>query len=167
MKWVLGNCLGAAFACSVFVLSLQASAMAKDANKIDGQAAKAAAVSDEGVYQLYQNHSWLWGKNGAAFFAVKQRQFDAWTSDKGKPGYGDGIWFIPGGGKLCYRATWHGAWGAKASMTCFEHRQAGKIIYQRKLPDGDWYAFRDRHGKSQLRYGDYASGKMKRIKAKL
>ena len=164
VKRVVGNLVGAALACSVFVV---AAATAKAANKADDQASRAAALSDAGIYQLYQNHSWIWGKNGTAFFSAKQRQFDAWTSDKGKPGYGDGIWFIPGGGKVCYRATWHGGWGSKKSMTCFEHRQAGNVIYQRKLPDGEWYAFKDRHGQSKLRYGDYASGAMKRIKAKL
>ncbi|TGQ51718.1 DUF995 domain-containing protein [Mesorhizobium sp. M1C.F.Ca.ET.193.01.1.1] len=167
MKRVVGNLVGAALACSVFVIGSQAPATAKAANKADDQASRAAALSDAGIYQLYQNHSWLWGKTGTAFFSAKQRQFDTWTSDKGKPGYGDGIWFIPGGGKVCYRATWHGGWGSKKSMTCFEHRQAGNVIYQRKLPDGEWYAFKDRHGLSKLRYGDYASGKMKRIKAKL
>ncbi|MER8443454.1 DUF995 domain-containing protein [Mesorhizobium sp. M1066] len=118
-------------------------------------------VPDEGVYQIYQNHSWLWGKKGAGFFAVKQRQFDAWTHDKGKSGYGDGMWFIPGGGKLCWRAKWHGSWGVKGSMTCFEHRQAGKVIYQRKAPDGDWYVFK------RLKHGDYVTRKQNRIKAEL
>lgn len=141
--------------------------MAKSVNTVDAQASKAAVVTDEGVYQLYKNRSWRWGNHGAAYFAVRKRQFTAWSTEHGKPTYAEGIWFIPGNGKLCFRAAWHGSWGAKTSLGCFEHRKAGKVIYQRKSPGGDWYEFRDRRGKSDLRNGDYASSKMKRIKAKL
>ncbi|WP_348631675.1 DUF995 domain-containing protein [Mesorhizobium sp. M7A.F.Ca.CA.002.09.1.1] len=51
--------------------------------------------------------------------------------------------------------------GVKGSMTCFEHRQAGKVIYQRKAPDGDWYVFK------RLKHGDYVTRKQNRIKARL
>ena len=163
---VLGNLLGAALACSVFVVGPQGAAMAKAANRIDAKVAKAAVVSDEDVYQLYKNRSWRWGNHGAAYFAVQKRQFTAWSTEGGKS-YGEGIWFMPGSGKLCFRATWHGSWGAKTSLSCFEHRQAGKVIYQRESPGGAWYEFRNRHGKSDLRNGDYASRKVKRFKAKL
>ncbi|TPM39695.1 DUF995 domain-containing protein [Mesorhizobium sp. B2-3-4] len=171
MKHVLVNWVGAAFGCCVLVLTFQVPAMAKTGTKLAEQAQKAAVVPDESIYQIYQNHSWLWGRNGAGFFAVKQREFDAWTSDKGLQGYGEGIWFIPGGGKLCYRAQWHGSWGVKGSMTCFEHRQAGKVIYKRKAPDGEWYIFRSSHRNrgdeiTKLKYGDYVTRKQKRIKAR-
>ncbi|MER8749585.1 DUF995 domain-containing protein [Mesorhizobium sp. M1050] len=171
MKRILGNCRGAAFACSVVVLAFHIPSTADAATTIAEQAQKATAIPDDGVYRIYQNHSWLWAKKGAGFFAVKQRQFDAWTYDKGNPGYGDGMWFIPGGGKLCYRAQWHGSWGVKGSMTCFEHRQAGKVIYKRKSPDGEWYVFRSSHRNRsdesmKLKYGDYVTKKMNLIKAK-
>ncbi|RWM07820.1 MAG: DUF995 domain-containing protein [Mesorhizobium sp.] len=166
MKSAVGKFVGAALACSVFVIGLQDAAMAKVAHRIGDKTAKATTVSDEGIYQLYKNRSWRWGNHGAAFFAVPKRQFTAWSTEGGKS-YGEGIWFMPGSGKLCFRATWHGSWGAKTSLSCFEHRQAGKVIYQRKSPSGDWYEFKDRHGKSDLRNGDYASKKVKRFKAKL
>lgn len=70
------------------------------------------------------------------------------------------MWFIPGGGKMCYHAKWYGSWGVKGSTTCFEHRQAGNVVYQRKSPDGDWYVFK------RLKYGDYVTTKQTRIKAK-
>ncbi|WFP61913.1 DUF995 domain-containing protein [Mesorhizobium sp. WSM4904] len=167
MKRVFWKFVGAMLGCFVLVVGLQAAAQAKSANRIADQASKAAIVSDEAIYQLYKNHSWLWGNHGAAYFAVGKRQFTAWSTEDGKPSYGEGIWFMPGGGKLCFRASWHGSWGAKTSLSCFEHRQAGKVIYQRKSPDGAWYAFKDRHGKSDLRNGDHASTKAKRFKAKL
>ncbi|RWE77499.1 DUF995 domain-containing protein [Mesorhizobium sp.] len=166
MKSAVGKFVGAALACSVFVIGLQDTAIAKAANRIGDKAAKATAVSDEGIYQLYKNRTWRWGNHGAAFFAVGKRQFTA-RSTEDKPSYGEGIWFMPGGGKLCFRATWRGSWGAKTSLSCFEHRQAGKVIYQRKFPSGDWYEFRESRGKLDLRNGDYASKKVKRFKAKL
>jgi hypothetical protein len=166
VKSAVGKFVGAALACSVFVIGLQDAAMAKVAHRIGDKTAKATTVSDEGIYQLYKNRSWRWGNHGAAFFAVPKRQFTAWSTEGGKS-YGEGIWFMPGSGKLCFRATWHGSWGAKTSLSCFEHRQAGKVIYQRKSPSGDWYEFKDRHGKSDLRNGDYASKNVKRFKAKL
>ncbi|AZO33290.1 DUF995 domain-containing protein [Mesorhizobium sp. M2A.F.Ca.ET.037.01.1.1] len=166
MKSAVGKFVGAALVCSVFVIGLQDAAMAKAANRIGDKAAKATAVSEEGIYQLYKNRSWRWGNHGAAFFAVSKRQFTAWSTED-KPSDGEGIWFMPGSGKLCFRATWRGSWGAKTSLSCFEHRQAGKVIYQRRSPSGDWYEFRDRRGKSDLRNGDYASKKVKRFKAGL
>ena len=170
MKRVLGNSIGTALACSIAVLAFQIPAVAKTAAQVADLAEKAEAVPDEGIYQMYQNRSWLWGRNGAGYFAVQRRQFSAWTSDKGKPGYGDGIWFIPGGGKLCFRAKWHGAGGDSNALTCFEHRQSGRVVYQRKLPDGDWYVFRSSHRNladefMKLKHGDYVSWKQKRIKA--
>ena len=171
MKRVLGNCIGTAVACSIGVFAFQLPAAATTAAQVAEMASQAEAVPDAGIYQMYQNRSWLWGQNGAGFFAVQRRQFSAWTSDKGKLGYGDGIWFLPGGGKLCFRAKWHGAGGDADALTCFEHRQAGRVVYQRKIPDGDWYVFRssDRNMADEfmkVKYGDYATWKQNRIKAK-
>ncbi|MFB9985097.1 DUF995 domain-containing protein [Mesorhizobium kowhaii] len=170
MKRVLGNCIGTALACSIGVFAFQLPATAKTAAQVAELARQAEAVPDEGIYQMYQNRSWLWGRNGAGYFAVQRRQFSAWTSDKGKPGYGDGTWFIPGGGKLCFRAKWHGAGGDADALTCFEHRQAGRAIYQRKIPDGDWYVFRNSHRSLadeflKIKYGDYVTVQQNRIKA--
>ncbi|RUX32886.1 DUF995 domain-containing protein [Mesorhizobium sp. M7A.F.Ca.US.011.01.1.1] len=172
MKRVLGNCIGTALACSIGLFAFQLPATAKTATKIAEQAMRAEVVPDEGIYQMYQNRSWLWGREGAGYFAVQRRQFSAWTSDKArKLGYGDGIWFIPGGGKLCFRAKWHGAGGDSNALSCFEHRQAGRILYQRRVPDGEWYVFRSSHRNladafMQLKHGDYVSRKQSRIKAK-
>lgn len=170
MKRALGNCIGTAFACSVVFFAFQLPATAKTAAQIADQAMKAEVVPDEGIYQMYQNRSWLWGRNGAGYFAVQRRQFSSWTSDKGKLGYGDGIWFIPGGGKLCFRAKWHGAGGDANALACFEHRQAGRVLYQRKSPDGVWYVFRSSHRNMadeflKLKSGDYVTKKENRIKA--
>src|SRR5262245_59940377 len=68
VKSAVGKFVGAALASSVFVVGLQGAAMAKAANRIDDKAAKATAVSDEGIYQLYKNRSWRWGNHGAAYF---------------------------------------------------------------------------------------------------
>jgi hypothetical protein len=45
------------------------------------------------------------------------------------------------------------------------------VIYQRRLPDGDWYVFRSSHRNrgdefNKVKYGDYVTGKQARIKAK-
>lgn len=168
MKRVLGNCIGTAFACSIAVVAFHLPATAKTAQIAD-KAEQAEAVPDEGIHQIYQNRSWLWGRKGAGYFAVQRRQFSAWTADKGALGYGDGTWFIPGGGKLCFRAIWHGGSGDAKALTCFEHRQAGKVLYQRRLPDGDWYVFRNAHRNLadefwKVRSGDYVTRKQSRIK---
>ncbi|MEO5759605.1 MAG: DUF995 domain-containing protein [Mesorhizobium sp.] len=169
MKSVLKNCIATVFACSALIITLQAPAMAKTATKVAELAMKADVVSDEGIYQMYQNRTWLWGRDGAGYFAVKRRQFSAWTSDKGKQGYGDGIWFIPGGGKLCFRAKWHGAGGDSNALSCFEHRQSGRILYQRRASGGEWYVFRSGHRNLadaffQIKSGDYVTRKQTRIK---
>ncbi|WP_246694382.1 hypothetical protein [Mesorhizobium sp. M2E.F.Ca.ET.209.01.1.1] len=52
MKSAVGKFVGAALACSVFVIGLQDAAMAKAANRIGDKAAKATTISDEGIYQL-------------------------------------------------------------------------------------------------------------------
>jgi hypothetical protein len=172
VKRVLGNCIGTALACSIVFFAFELPATAKTAKQIADLAMNAEVVPDKGIYQMYQNRSWLWGREGAGYFAVPRRQFSAWTSDKkGKLGYGDGIWFIPGGGKLCFRAKWHGAGGDSNALSCFEHRQAGRILYQRRVPDGEWYVFRSSHRNladafMKLKYGDYVSRKQKQIKAK-
>ncbi|WP_027053284.1 DUF995 domain-containing protein [Mesorhizobium erdmanii] len=170
MKRVLGNFIGTAVGCSIALVAFQLPAMAKTAAQVADLAMKAEVVPDEGIYQMYKNRSWLWGRNGAGYFAVQRRQFNAWTSDKGKLGYGDGIWFIPGGGKLCFRAKWHGAAGDANALSCFEHRQSGRIIYQRRIPDGTWYVFRSSHRNladefMKLKCGDHVTRKEKRIKA--
>ncbi|WP_284278358.1 DUF995 domain-containing protein, partial [Mesorhizobium huakuii] len=53
----------------------------------------------------------------------------------------------------------------------FRRTAQSKVLYQRKLPDGDWYVFRSSHRNladefMKLKHGDYVSWKHKRIKAR-
>jgi hypothetical protein len=127
-------------------------------------------LTSEELFKLYNNRSWIW-KDGAGYFAVRQRQFSAWTGEK-KGSYGLGRWFLTEPGKLCFRAIWYADTGKASALTCFSHRQKGNVIFQKREPDGDWYPFKTvpaRRGDEyrNVRPGDYVTARFNRMRAKL
>jgi len=93
------------------------------------------------LYRIYGDRTWTWGTGGGHFFD-DGRRFVAWTNDKGKQSFAEGRWVVDDFGQLCMRATWTNAEGAGRASTCFGHQKIGKVIYQRRQPDGNWYVFR-------------------------
>ncbi len=125
--------------------------------KMAAEAARPLSYAE--LHALYDNKSWIW-KDGAGFFGVSKRAFTSWTGAGKDRSYGEGRWFLPGDGKLCFRATWFAKDGNAAATTCFEHRTDGRNIYQRRLPDGEWYVFRHQPPRAddearKLKPGDY------------
>lgn len=102
------------------------------------------ALSAKEIYRLYKGKSWIW-KDSIAYFRIARREFTGWSHAPGpNANYADGRWFLPGNGKLCFRATWVAVSGAAPALTCFEHREAANgATYIRKAPDGEWWAFKD------------------------
>lgn len=131
-------------------------------------ALQAQPMPQSQIYKLYSNKTWDWGRNGAGYFAAKRREFRAAT----RAGFGEGAWFIPRDGKLCFRAAWVDKASTSKTLTCFEHRTQSGIIYQRRLPTGDWYVFK--HNKTRagdeyrkLKNGDAVRRRFGSAKARL
>ncbi|TIS57088.1 DUF995 domain-containing protein [Mesorhizobium sp.] len=137
-----------------------------------GNVAKAATpLTTEELFRLYSNRSWLW-KDGAGYFPSKQRRFTAVTGRGSAGSYGVGRWFLTDPGKLCFKATWHAKSGAAPALTCFSHRKKDGVVFQKREPDGEWYAFKNAPMKvgdeyRKLRPGDYVSANLGKIEAKL
>jgi hypothetical protein len=133
-------------------------------------AKSAMPLTAEELFQLYHSRSWLWS-DGAGYFSNKQRRFTAWTGKGGKASYADGRWFIAGPGKLCFKAKWHAKDGAASALTCFSHRKKNGIVFQKREPDGEWYAFKNAPAKAsdeygKMRLGNYVSGRFKQVEAR-
>jgi len=134
-------------------------------------AASATPLTTDELFRLYSNRSWLW-KDGAGYFPSKQRQFIAATGRGGAGSYGVGHWFLTDPGKLCFRAEWYAKSGAAPALTCFSHRKKNGVVYQKREPNGEWYAFKNAPVKAddeyrKLRPGDYVSTSMKEIQSRL
>ena len=115
-------------------------------------------LSSQELFNLYSNRSWIW-KDGAGYFANRQREFKSWTADGGGS-YGLGRWFITDPGKLCFKAVWHAKGGSAPALTCFSHRKKGNAVFQKREPDGDWYQFKTTPARvddeyRKVRPGDY------------
>ncbi|AVA25902.1 DUF995 domain-containing protein [Rhizobium sp. NXC24] len=138
-------------------------------DKMKKPPAMSVPLTAENVFQLYYNRTWIW-KDGAGYFAAKAREFKAWSGE-GTGSYGIGRWFATDAGKLCFRATWYAKTGKALALTCFSHRKKGNTIFQKREPDGDWYAFKtpanvdDEYQK--VRPGDYATAGFNRMRIKL
>lgn len=132
---------------------------------------QAKPLSNDDLYQLYSQRSWIW-KDGAGYFAVPQRRFSAWTGKGKSASYGVGNWFITDPGRLCFRADWHARSGTSPALTCFSHLKKGNVIFQKREPKGDWYVFANapvRKGDevTKLRRGDYVVAKLNKVEDKL
>lgn len=156
----------AALACMVCVGTVAASA-APSAATIK----QAKPLSNDDLYRLYSQRSWIW-KDGAGYFAVPQHRFSAWSGNGKAASYGVGSWFIADAGRLCFRADWHARSGTAPALTCFSHLRKGNVIFQKREPKGDWYVFANapvRKGDevTKLRRGDYVVAKLNRVEDRL
>ncbi|MBB3454727.1 hypothetical protein FHT86_003026 [Rhizobium sp. BK313] len=156
--------------CILGAISTSAFAASAPQNKMTKPPAMSVPLTTERVFQLYYNRTWIW-KDGAGYFAAKQRDFRAWSGE-GTGSYGVGHWFVTDPGRLCFRATWYAKTGKALALTCFSHRKKGNVIFQKRDPNGDWYPFKttpanvdDEYRK--LRPGDYATAGYNRMRAKL
>lgn len=89
---------------------------------------------------LVKGRSWQWS-DGAGYFSDEGRRFTAFTRSKHGATYGEGRFRLTDDGRLCLIAVWHGAGGEADATTCFLHKQADGVIYQRRQDGGDWYPF--------------------------
>jgi len=89
---------------------------------------------------LVKGRSWQWS-DGAGYFSDEGRRFTAFTRSKNSATYAEGRYRLTDDGRLCFIAVWHGAGGEADATTCFLHKQADGVIYQRRQDGGDWYPF--------------------------
>ncbi|MDQ0323389.1 hypothetical protein QO002_005595 [Pararhizobium capsulatum DSM 1112] len=155
---------------SVTVAEAATPRKAATSTKIAAPPAMSNPLSSDEVYKLYANRSWIW-KTGAGYFAVKMRGFTAWTGDKGGS-YGVGHWFVTAAGKLCFQATWYANSGKAPALTCFSHRRKGNVVFQKREPDGEWYAFKTVPAKpsdeyNKIKRGDYVTSRYNHMRKKL
>ncbi len=128
----------AALAC----LTPPPAASAGDGGKYAAAAEAGTALTPKEISAIYENQSWLWD-DGAGRFVLAKRAFSGYSGKTELGSYGDGRWFMPGRGRLCFRATWGTVNGDVRKLDCFEHRRNGGVIYQRNIAKGDWYIFKD------------------------
>lgn len=122
---------------TAILVAVPATASSRVANKADA----AKDLTTQELYRIYKGRSWMWS-DGGAYFRISRREFTAWVGHGRKSSIAKGIWYLPGRGKTCFRATWTAVKWKVGKRTCFAHRTDGKNIYQRKLPDGKWYVFK-------------------------
>lgn len=90
------------------------------------------------LLNIYGDKTWRWGEGGA-YFDIDGRRMRARTVSENGETVTSGTWKITNSGKLCLIADWG---TDELTETCFEHMGAKGDIYQRRLPDGDWYVFK-------------------------
>jgi len=128
------------------ILALGAVAMlfctsATASSRIAGKADAANNLTTQELYRIYRGRSWMWS-DGGAYFRISKREFTAWVGHGSKSTIAKGIWYLPGKGKACFRATWTAVEWSVRKRTCFAHKADSRNIFQRKLPDGKWYVFK-------------------------
>jgi hypothetical protein len=105
---------------------------------------KASSMSRSAVRSLFRGKTWLWN-DGAGYF-LENGRFRAYSGSGKDEAYGVGSWYAASGGRLCFTAVWRTAVGKARKTDCFEHRGStstkGLTVFQRRLPDGVWYAFK-------------------------
>ena len=141
-------------------------AFAQDPLPADGQPLTAVEL-----FTLVKGRSWQWS-DGAGRFSDEGRLFTAFTRSKYGATYAEGRYRLTDDGRLCFIATWHGAGGEGDATTCFLHKQADGVIYQRREESGDWYAFKHTPLRESDEYAkftkeDLVSLELAKIKAEL
>src|SRR5262249_25719590 len=94
--------------------------------------ADAAIPSPADLDQLYSGKTWFWADGGGYFGPTGD--FLAATGTGDKTNYAKGFWWTSDQGAMCFDATWHAKQSTGAAVTCFDHRRAGEVWYQKKEP---------------------------------
>jgi hypothetical protein len=102
---------------------------------------KARIMTAAEVYMIFRDKTWEW-ENGAGRMQDEGRLFKAWAQSETGATWAEGRWSVNNRGQLCLKAVWHSKGAAAEDKTCFSHRIAGRTIYQKREPAGDWYIFR-------------------------
>lgn len=131
-------CIAAAVAavCSAAPAYAQTSGKRLNETAMSGEQLSASEIR-----AIYSGKTWRWGRRSGGYFANRRQEFKGVSTDKAFVSFGDGVWFVPRAGRMCFRATWRTGKRTERKLDCFEHRKVGRAIYQRK-PGGDWYVFR-------------------------
>jgi hypothetical protein len=101
---------------------------------------KERPLTKKEIVDLYEGKSWLWEK-GVGFFAAKG-QFNAFSGDGKDRSTVAGNWEALDDGRLCFSGVWTAKNWRRFARTCFAHKIKDGHIYQRRLPQGQWYIFR-------------------------
>ncbi|MCA1368601.1 DUF995 domain-containing protein [Bradyrhizobium sp. BRP14] len=108
---------------------------------------KARLMTAAEVYLIFRDKTWQW-ENGAGRMQDEGRRFKAWAQSEAGATWAEGRWSVNDRGQLCLKAVWHSQGAAAEDKTCFSHRIAGRTLYQKREPAGDWYVFR--HAKAAI-----------------
>lgn len=103
---------------------------------------KPTPLSAYEVYSLYRNKTWQWSTGGARFTAHDRKLVAFVDKGNGNRSYAEGNWYVSDLGMMCMQAIWTTAAEAGDARTCFGHAKIGDTIYQRKVPNGEWYVFK-------------------------
>jgi hypothetical protein len=120
-----------------------------------GAEPKERSMTKNEVTDLYEGKSWLWEK-GVGFFAPKGK-FNAFAGDGKDRSTVAGNWEASGDGRLCFSGVWTAKTWRRFARTCFAHKVKEGRVYQRRLPKGEWYIFRNdplQEGDQKLVAGD-------------
>jgi len=132
--------------------------------------AGAAIPSAADLRQLYADKTWLWADGGGYFGPTGT--FLAVTGTGDKTNYAKGFWWTTDHGAMCFDAVWHVKNSAGDAVTCFDHRRAGAVWYQKKEPSGPWYVFKSDPPKpddesAKLKPGDQIEAQLQAAKTTL
>lgn len=133
------------------------------AQAMDAEPPGSRPMSPEDVMALYRGKTWVWS-DGAGYFDP-DTNFVAWSGSGGKQSHAEGRWVLLEDGRLCMRATWYIKTGGTKANTCFGHRIANGAIYQKRMPDGEWYVLRNAPPKSDDEYAKFRAGDLVGAKA--
>ena len=107
----------------------------------DVQVSETRPLTVEDIHDLYGNRTWLWDDGAGYFDGGGRRRFTAFSGSGATGSYADGRWYARDPGRACFTARWFASDGNGVATTCFEHKSDGQTIWQRRLPNGQWYVF--------------------------
>jgi hypothetical protein len=132
--------------CCVFVVSGQ-SAIAASGTKVGAKSptpkevASGRPMTTAELRQLYSGKTWLWESGGG--YMDPSGRFDAVSGrNRAQTTMTNGKWRTSSKGRMCFQGIWKTQSGKSHSETCFTHYVWGDVIYQRREPNGAWYAFK-------------------------
>jgi hypothetical protein len=132
--------------CCLFAVANQ-SAIAASGTKVAAKSPLPKEVSSgrpmttTELRRLYSGKTWLWESGGG--YMDPSGRFDAVSGlNRAQATMTNGKWRTGSKGRMCFQGTWKTRSGSSRSETCFTHYVWGDVIYQRREPNGVWYAFK-------------------------